>query len=61
MVKMAGCCFGRKKNYGLTVTVSSEPWCSAALQPTIRFFSFFLADLSCVSFVLVSDLFDKWQ
>ncbi len=28
MVKMAGQSFGRKKNYGLTVTVSSEPWCS---------------------------------
>jgi hypothetical protein len=25
MVKMAGRRFGRKKNYGLTVTVSSEP------------------------------------
>ena len=27
MVKMVERCFGRKKNYGLTVTVSSEPWC----------------------------------
>jgi hypothetical protein len=26
MVKMAGRSFGRKKNYGLTVTVSSKPW-----------------------------------
>jgi hypothetical protein len=26
MVKMAGRSFGREKNYGLTVTVSSEPW-----------------------------------
>ena len=26
MVKTAGRSFGRKKNYGLTVTVSSEPW-----------------------------------
>ncbi len=26
MVKMTGHCFGRKKNYGLTVTVFSEPW-----------------------------------
>ncbi len=28
-VKMAGQSFGRKQNYGLTVTVSSEEWCSA--------------------------------
>jgi hypothetical protein len=27
MVKMAGQSFGRKQNYGLTVTVSSEEWC----------------------------------
>jgi hypothetical protein len=26
-LKMAGRSFGWKKNYGLTVTVSSEPWC----------------------------------
>jgi len=26
MVKKAGRSFGRKKNYGLTVTVSSKPW-----------------------------------
>ena len=26
MVKMAGGSFGREKNYGLTVTMSSEPW-----------------------------------
>jgi hypothetical protein len=25
-LKMAGRSFGWKKNYGLTVTVSSEPW-----------------------------------
>jgi hypothetical protein len=29
MVKTAGRRFGRKKNYGLTVTVSSKPWCPA--------------------------------
>jgi len=28
-LKMAGRSFGWKKNYGLTVTVSSEPWCRA--------------------------------
>jgi hypothetical protein len=27
-LKMAGRSFGWKKNYGLTVTVSSEPWCT---------------------------------
>ncbi len=26
MVKTAGQSFGRKNNYGLTVTVSSDPW-----------------------------------
>jgi hypothetical protein len=25
---MAGRSFGRKRNYGLTVTVSSKPWCT---------------------------------
>ncbi len=32
MVKMAGRRFGRKKIYGLTVTVSSEPWCMLWLE-----------------------------
>jgi hypothetical protein len=27
MVKTAGRSSGRKKNFGLTVTVPSEPWC----------------------------------
>ncbi len=27
---MAGQSYGRKKNYGLTVTVSSKPWCPAS-------------------------------
>jgi hypothetical protein len=27
MVKMVGRSFGRKQNYGVTVTVSSEEWC----------------------------------
>jgi hypothetical protein len=29
MVKTAGRRSGRKKNYGLTVTLSSKPWCPA--------------------------------
>jgi hypothetical protein len=29
-LKMAGRSFGREKNYGLTVTVSSKPWCPPA-------------------------------
>jgi hypothetical protein len=32
-LKMAGRSFGWKKNYGLTVTVSSEPWCLASFLP----------------------------
>jgi hypothetical protein len=31
-LKMAGRSFGWKKNYGLTVTVSSEPWCAWDLR-----------------------------
>ena len=31
-LKMAGRSFGWKKNYGLTVTVSSEPWCPVKLR-----------------------------
>jgi hypothetical protein len=31
-LKMAGRSFGWKKKYGLTVTVSSEPWCPSILS-----------------------------
>jgi hypothetical protein len=30
---MAGRSFGREKNYGLTVTVSSKPWWRSEAQP----------------------------
>ena len=39
MVKTAGRSFGRKKNYGLTVTVPSEPWC-----PVQRALQWYLAE-----------------
>jgi hypothetical protein len=35
MVKAAGRSFGRKKNYGLTVTVSSKPWCGVG-SPSVN-------------------------
>ena len=34
-VKMAGWSFGRKQNYGLTVTVSSEGWCGGEAPASV--------------------------
>ena len=41
MVKMVGRSFGRKKNYGLNVTVSSKPWWLWAYENCFSLFVFF--------------------